>query len=88
MKIIQTISGFSGRTIVYEIDGERHSITRPACVSFEKMRAEIEEKHRKKPEPEKTVPELPEPVPDEEKPPGVEPKKTKPGRTGKGVTGG
>ena len=56
MRIIQTIAGWSERTVVYESGGERKSLTRPACVTFEEMYKEIEQEEKvdKNDEPEET----------------------------------
>ena len=44
MEIYQTITTMTERTILFRHNGERGSLTRPACVSFEEMEREIRAK--------------------------------------------
>ncbi len=47
MKILETISSMLERTIIYEHNGKRNSLTRPGMISYEKMIEEINEECQK-----------------------------------------
>ncbi|MDO4558528.1 MAG: hypothetical protein Q4C47_06155 [Planctomycetia bacterium] len=60
IRIISRIQGMNERTIVYEHDGVRKSMTRPAVVGFDAMLREIETAGKQAKKSESTGPDPPE----------------------------